>query len=288
MPESQCGFRKGRSCSDMIFTVRQLVEKTIEHGAKLFLVFVDLSKTYDSVPRAALWHALHKLGIPALVIDIICSFHEGMKAKVRVNGKLTEVISVENGLQQGCNCNQLFNLFAASCKSDGPLQLLVWKEWGLHYSTSTMGSCSPGKLAKDRVLDSQFADDAVLFANTRTGAQQALRLYQEVAGAFGLKVNLQMTKLMGVGPGIEDKEIAPITMGNNVVECVEDFTYLGLSITPNARIDAEVDRVLWCMLFDMLFLKTGASISDMSIWPGCLTTASRSSLFLGGTLGGGG
>ena len=93
--------------------VRQLVEKTIEHGAKLFLVFVDLEKAYDSVPRAALWHALHKLGVPTLVIDIIRSFHEGMKAKVRVNGKLTEAISVENGLRQGCTLAPvLFNLFA--------------------------------------------------------------------------------------------------------------------------------------------------------------------------------
>ena len=33
-------------------------------------------------------------------------------------------------------------------------------------------------------------------------------------------------------------------MGNDVVECVEDFTYLGSSVTPNARIDAEVDRRL--------------------------------------------
>ena len=28
LPESQCGFRKGRGCSDMIFTIRQLVEKS--------------------------------------------------------------------------------------------------------------------------------------------------------------------------------------------------------------------------------------------------------------------
>ena len=94
------------------------------------------------------------------------------------------------------------------------------------------------------MLDGQIADDAVLFAGTRTGAEQALMLYQEVAGAFGLKVNLQKTKLMAVGPGIEDGERAPITMGNDVVECVEDFTYLGSSVTPNARIDAEVDRRL--------------------------------------------
>lgn len=31
LPESQCGFRRSRGCSDMIFTVRQLVEKSWEH-----------------------------------------------------------------------------------------------------------------------------------------------------------------------------------------------------------------------------------------------------------------
>ena len=36
LPESQCGFRKGRGCTDMIFTIRQLVEKSWEHTAKSF------------------------------------------------------------------------------------------------------------------------------------------------------------------------------------------------------------------------------------------------------------
>ena len=33
LPESQCGFRKGRGCVDMIFAARQLVEKSREHDA---------------------------------------------------------------------------------------------------------------------------------------------------------------------------------------------------------------------------------------------------------------
>ena len=37
LPESQCGFRKGRGCIDMIFTARQLVEKSREHDTPLFL-----------------------------------------------------------------------------------------------------------------------------------------------------------------------------------------------------------------------------------------------------------
>ena len=38
----------------MIFTVRQLLEKSWEHNAKLFFSFVDLKKVYDSVSRLAM------------------------------------------------------------------------------------------------------------------------------------------------------------------------------------------------------------------------------------------
>ena len=113
LPESQCGFRKGRGCSDMIFTVRQLAEKAIEHQSKQFFLFVDLQKAYDSVPRMAMWRALEKLGVPDCIIDIIRSFHDGMHVQVRVNGRTLEEIPVENGLRQGCTMAPvLFNLYA--------------------------------------------------------------------------------------------------------------------------------------------------------------------------------
>ena len=54
LPESQCGFRRGRGCADMVFTIRQLIEKSNKHKAKIFFVFIDLWKAYDSVPREAL------------------------------------------------------------------------------------------------------------------------------------------------------------------------------------------------------------------------------------------
>ena len=40
---------------DMIFAVRQLVEKAREYNETLYLLLVDLRKAYDSVPREALW-----------------------------------------------------------------------------------------------------------------------------------------------------------------------------------------------------------------------------------------
>ena len=54
LAESRCGFREGRGCIDMLFCVRQLVKK-IEHEEFLHMVFVDVKKAYDSVPREAMW-----------------------------------------------------------------------------------------------------------------------------------------------------------------------------------------------------------------------------------------
>ena len=39
----------------MIFVARQLLEKSREHDDQLFILFVDLKKAYDSVPRRAIW-----------------------------------------------------------------------------------------------------------------------------------------------------------------------------------------------------------------------------------------
>ena len=110
--DSQCGFRRGRGCVDMIFCARQIIEKSIEHDTKTFILFVDLRKAYDSVPRQALWHALESYGIPEPMLRLIRSLHDGMKAEVTVEGKVAPDIEVRNGLRQGCVlAPTLFNLY---------------------------------------------------------------------------------------------------------------------------------------------------------------------------------
>ena len=119
LPESQSGFRKGCGCTDMIFVVRQLVEKVREHGESLYVLFVDLRKAYDSVPRQALWKVLEKYVLPEKMLNVVKSFYEGMHAEVRVGSTVTDRFELQNGLRQGCTlAPTLFNIYFSAMVAD--------------------------------------------------------------------------------------------------------------------------------------------------------------------------
>ena len=111
LPDSQCGFKCGRGCIDMIFCARQIMEKAREHNTRVFMLFVDQRKAYDSVPHQALWLLLEKYSIPPLLVRLIQSLHDGMKVEASVDGTTTPVIEVNNSLRQGYTiAPSLFNL----------------------------------------------------------------------------------------------------------------------------------------------------------------------------------
>ena len=240
LPDSQCGFRKARGCSDMIFTVRQLVEKSIEHRSKQFIIYVDLKKAYDSVLREDLWLAFKKLGIPTLLVELIKSFHEGMKAQVLEVPE--EQITVVNGLRQGCTmAPTLFNLY-------GCIVAERWKE--RLEGSEGVGICLchkvDGKLfrrytksgLREILTECQFADDVALLAASRIGAEKTITPYMETADDFGLTVSIPKTKLTVSGYGIE-KDRKPIVVRGGEIECVEEFPYLGSVVMSNGRLHSE-------------------------------------------------
>ncbi|CAB1118861.1 unnamed protein product [Ectocarpus sp. CCAP 1310/34] len=115
LPEEQCGFLPGRSTVDMLFVVRRLQELGRRKKIPLYMCFVDLNKAYDSVDREMLWKVLARAGIPAKLIEVIRQFHDGMRARVRMDdGELSDWFFVTQGVRQGCVLFPLlFNIFFA-------------------------------------------------------------------------------------------------------------------------------------------------------------------------------
>ncbi|XP_026502255.1 craniofacial development protein 2-like, partial [Terrapene carolina triunguis] len=114
LPESQCGFRPGRSTVNMVFAVRQIQGKCIEQNMHLYAVFIDLTKAFDTVNREALWTILTRLGCPRKFVQIIRLFHDSMTGEVLSDGATSAPFNITNGVKQGCVLAPvLFNLFFA-------------------------------------------------------------------------------------------------------------------------------------------------------------------------------
>ena len=88
-----------RSTIEQIFTIRQIVEKTIEFRQKAFLAFVDFRAAFDSVDRKALWRILELTGLP----EKYCSY-------VQVNSRRSPFFQIMTRVCQGCAvAPELFN-----------------------------------------------------------------------------------------------------------------------------------------------------------------------------------
>nr|VZI14632.1 unnamed protein product [Spirometra erinaceieuropaei] len=119
LPESQCGFRRHRGTTDMIFAARQLQEKCQEMRTHLYSTFVDLTKAFDTVNREGLWKIMQKFGCPERFTQMVRQLHDGMMARVTDNGAVSEAFAVTNGVKQGCVlASTLFSLMFSAMLMD--------------------------------------------------------------------------------------------------------------------------------------------------------------------------
>ena len=102
LSEAQMGLRKGRGCTDAIFALRQLSEKTMEYNKELNLVFVDQDKAFDRVNRNKLWKTLEEYNVRSQLLDNIRTIYTNSMSAIRIQDGLTEWFGVTSEVRQGC------------------------------------------------------------------------------------------------------------------------------------------------------------------------------------------
>ena len=98
--QDQAGFRKGKSCIDHIFVLRQIQEQSHEWNSSFYVVFVDFEKAFDSLHRPSLWKILRHHGIPQKLANIIHALYENFKFRVIHNNQLTEPLRVDTSVNE--------------------------------------------------------------------------------------------------------------------------------------------------------------------------------------------
>ena len=242
--ESQCGFRKQRGTVDMVFAIRQLQEKCVEQHQDLHLLFIDLTKAFDTVNRAALWAILSKLGCPPRFVQIIRSFHDGMFCRVIEDGDASDPFPVSNGVKQGCVlAPTLFSLLFAQMLSAALSQTEAGVK--IHYRTdgdffNLRRLKSYTKVTWAIVRDFLFADDCALAAHSEADLQELADCFATAATSFGLTVSIKKTEVLRQLAPNTARPLPNITMDGNALKNVDTFKYLGSCINSATNLDDEV------------------------------------------------
>ena len=97
----QRGFRNGKSTTDQIFTMRQILEKMAEYRHNTYHLLIDFKAVYDSIARVKLYDAISSFRIPAKLIRLVRMIKTNVTCLMREDGKLSGPFATTKGMHQG-------------------------------------------------------------------------------------------------------------------------------------------------------------------------------------------
>ena len=215
-----------RSNNDHTFCFRQILGKKWEYNEVVHQLFTEFKKAYDSVRRKVLYNNLFEFGSPMNPVRLIHMCLNETYSRVRVGKNLADMFPIRNGLKQGDALKpSVFN-------------------FALEYATGKVQVIQGGLKLNGKYQILVYAVDV----NMLGGSVHAIKENVEALGVAskenGLEINADKTRYMVMSRDQNAGRSENIKTDNSFFEGVEEFKYLGTTLTDKNFIQDEINSRL--------------------------------------------
>lgn len=219
----QFGFMKGKSTTNALNKIVDIIYKNLDKSRPIIAVFLDLAKAFDTVNHELLLEKLERYGIRGNVFELIKSYLTDRKQKVRIKDKRSSEKILNTGVPQGTILGPLFFVLYVN-------DLLL-------------------DMQQESILS--YADDTVIISDddTWSAAQDKMnKLVEKVANWLALNklsLNTNKTVFMTFGNYCDSvpSEIN-IEIHGQKIQRVESQKYLGIIFDYNMKWNKHIEYII--------------------------------------------
>ena len=208
LTNTQSAYRKNLSTEDQLVYLTQQIENAFQDKKKVLAIFIDLTKAFDKVWREGLLLKLLNKKVEGKMFRWIQDFLQRRTARVKLDGKVSHRVTLEQGVPQGGVISPtLFLVFIDD----------IAEKLSIHISRALH--------ADDLALWN--ASDHLSTATHRM--QDAINKIEEWATEWGVEINTTktVTTVFSLSP---QPEVAKIQMKGRDLKQEDTPTYLGVKL----------------------------------------------------------
>ena len=180
---------------------------------------------------------LKEMGIPDHLTCLLRNLYAGQEATVRTGHRTTDWFQIGKGVHQGCILSPcLFNLYAEYIMRNAELEEA---QAGI-------------KIARRNINNLRYADDIVLMAKSEEELKSLLMKVKEESENFGLKVNIQKTKIRASGPitlwqidGETMKRVSGLFLGLQIIPKSLQMVIAAMKLKDACSLEENYDQTRW-------------------------------------------
>ena len=212
--ENQSAYRVFHSTETALLKIQNDIATSMDKGAAVGLVLLDLSAAFDTIDHSILFNCLqHWYGIDGVVLKWVQSYLNSRKQRIKIDGHLSDAFQLPYGVPQGSVL--------------GPLLFTLY--------TTPLSSV----ISKFNVTHHLYADDTQIyleldsrnFDSSITELANCLEAVQAWMGNNKLKLNPDKTEFIVIGDDqirSSLKSSFPVSLLGNTMEPAESVKNLGV------------------------------------------------------------